>query len=1635
MTPNDVIVLLTMRAIRLANSKFYSESHRAPARRPVLIIVGSSYKSGGYNDPTQAAGEFREDGGTIITIGSAKALLKAVLYLQGDKAMLQTEGLRRAELILCTDDRSAKQRLLASCKRMLTRNLNKIDTLITRFKNEQLENVKWEEEEISPCFATNSRRRLEEGLGALEAYISKIETLLHDYTSLMEETEAPSEKESKDFEDYSAKAELILGNAMDYTVLLQARLRALKGDILAQHHSVGSRPEPADQRILLEQLQVITEQLQMKGEYVDSQWFVKQVLTKFTVDVQRKVLERKQISRGDRILDMETLYRLLDEVIANEETVALYTKKAVQPSESRSERKPKLLVLNSRVSCMYCAGDHKSSAQQEPRNSKGVVANAGKRVPGLAATKKVNHFVEEKLDQEETSVLELQSSQESLNAQERRTSKVLLEVWDNEGKPLTLTLLTSEVLTRACSPPPLLEEDLEFISSSGIEVNLKQNGANPTVPQVLLGCDQLWPLMCEREQHIQLPSGLHIVATRLGHLLSGQIQSTRQSQQKQRKNPIEDWEAVSSVSTQRFPFNVIKRIVARVIRFIRILAMRVSQRHRTPMKLSVIFCELAPNTTLAERSEASESRYHFRPRRPVNYREADVSHSYVGSLMITTMVALSMVSSNVAADKDTTHFPNSSTHFVRCLQGGVELFSPDQVPYEVCAEDFCTAIWNPRVEEKVKFPAAVALQEHTVQWKFLQGSSITVIETICPPAPFCENVDCTFCAALLFNPDCWPMGAIMVATLMSYFLITGCYVFLYVPVIMGRPFRILSCGLISIVRGIIKGFIRLFNRKGDGWAGKGKTDISLLLAILGLIITPTIECCQLVNVFPHQSEVCRESQGKQGCAIQLSEVLKINPFKREACLELMRNGTAVHRIRVSWMNLRLICERETELFTRDTVTHIDASRQRTNSFVVDVKPNIPIKLDAITLTLSSVTIPPIPLLSTRFISDGTSMALWNPSTIPPLQCDSEVAAQDLSCDVVEDCACYPAETKANCRCKNVNISEWFQKVENHLPIILPALSFRRNNKELQALVSTMTTAEIILNIQDQLQTRLSVQEMLCTGDSREISDFHWPDFLHIAGVFWQWYKTLLLSVGLLCALLASTYLYISTCGLRCLWLAIRSTARSMTSEAEGDMTPMALLYGNGYPTEDQLETDLMNVLQAFHQQIDVAATLTLQWNHVCQYGSFSDIPVHQVIQVGAYLRNAMVTKEKLLRLGTRYLLSDLLYDRTWLENRLPYDVRGTEVMLMMDRQAISLSKSIAEMELWMRETEQRAIANGNESLLTRASVIEIVQEELRRRESNNDSNATLKELKEKLRRQEIEMVQLIEKIDAMEQAQQPADVPKRKLIVEEEDGSKVLQVQVDNNTEEGALNQDSLEETDDCEYFLRMLQEVADGSPSPPPPSENTLPNENTPTKKTKHNDEKDSEEEEALRWKLERMLNDIKYYPSRRLGEWSYGIDPWIRCAFCDAVAKHFSDSCPHVSRGKDRLRILQRKGLCTHCLQFCTNSYECRSHSRPCWYCQKIKGNSFWEMLPSDEDGFQLENVKWEEEEISPCFATNSRRRLEEGLGALEAYISKIETLLHDYTSLMEETEAPSEKESKDFEDYSAKAELILEIDQGQF
>ncbi|VDM58744.1 unnamed protein product [Angiostrongylus costaricensis] len=312
----------------------------------------------------------------------------------------------------------------------------------------------------------------------------------------------------------------------------------------------------------------------------------------------------------------------------------------------------------------------------------------------------------------------------------------------------------------------------------------------------------------------------------------------------------------------------------------------------------------------------------------------------------------------------------------------------------------------------------------------------------------------------------------------------------------------------------------------------------------------------------------------QFCDVQLSEVLKINPFTREACFKLLNDETSLHEIRIKWKSLTLTCEPETDLFTRDTAHHVIDSKRCPHtgsckgekcaginatslipklaignkypgitacvescrgpgcdcfywssgclfyriylfptsstiyeifhcnrwkeaakveityfnqSHVTQIRPNIPFKHQFFTLTLSSITVPPIPKLNTLFISDGKRTAIWNSHITPPLRCANQAAAENLNCSMESDCTCYPAETQANCRCEDVKIASWFNNVQNRLPIILPSISFQQNQEgEITAKVLSMRTAEVILNIQNKLETNIVVDKDIRTVDDTVI---------------------------------------------------------------------------------------------------------------------------------------------------------------------------------------------------------------------------------------------------------------------------------------------------------------------------------------------------------------------------------------------------------------------------------------------------------------------------------------------------------------------------------------------------------------------
>ncbi|VDL81193.1 unnamed protein product [Nippostrongylus brasiliensis] len=109
---------------------------------------------------------------------------------------------------------------------------------------------------------------------------------------------------------------------------------------------------------------------------------------------------------------------------------------------------------------------------------------------------------------------------------EVQTRRVPLKVWDNNGCPYQLQLLTHTTLTKSLRTPSLQEADLTFIKDNGLNVNVGR--ARKVKPQILLGSDQLWQLMSTDSTSVRLPSGLYLLPTRLGHLVTGQLLVRRQ---------------------------------------------------------------------------------------------------------------------------------------------------------------------------------------------------------------------------------------------------------------------------------------------------------------------------------------------------------------------------------------------------------------------------------------------------------------------------------------------------------------------------------------------------------------------------------------------------------------------------------------------------------------------------------------------------------------------------------------------------------------------------------------------------------------------------------------------------------------------------------------------------------------------------------------------------------------------------------------------------------------------------------------------------------------------------------------------------------------------------------------------------
>ncbi|KAK5973797.1 hypothetical protein GCK32_014252 [Trichostrongylus colubriformis] len=138
------------------------------------------------------------------------------------------------------------------------------------------------------------------------------------------------------------------------------------------------------------------------------------------------------------------------------------------------------------------------------------------------------------------------------------------------------------------------------------------------------------------------------------------------------------------------------------------------------------------------------------------------------------------------------------------------------------------------------------------------------------------------------------------------------------------------------------------------------------------------------------------------------------------------------------------------------------------------------------ITLTTLTLPPTPILSSTFISDGRNFAIWNQILAPHLRCDSEESAKSLNCTATTSCNCDPAENKMKCLCQDVNITDIFTKdIGSRFPIRRPWITFTANtSKGVTAHIPSLVAAEVFV----QLRERFERTEKIVTNEKCTITD-------------------------------------------------------------------------------------------------------------------------------------------------------------------------------------------------------------------------------------------------------------------------------------------------------------------------------------------------------------------------------------------------------------------------------------------------------------------------------------------------------------------------------------------------------------------
>ncbi|VDP62457.1 unnamed protein product [Heligmosomoides polygyrus] len=248
-------------------------------------------------------------------------------------------------------------------------------------------------------------------------------------------------------------------------------------------------------------------------------------------------------------------------------------------------------------------------------------------------------------------------------------------------------------------------------------------------------------------------------------------------------------------------------------------------------------------------------------------------------------------------------------------------------------------------------------------------------------------------------------------------------------------------------------------------------------------------------------------------------------------------------------------------------------------------------------------------------------------------------------------------------------------------------------------------------------------------------------------------------------------------------------------------------------TASGFENDLEMTLHALHQQADVAATLRSDWQHLRRDEVFLlEAPGEQVLLLNRCLRTGELTKEKMIKLATRYLLTERMFEQqvengklnsthlhTWYNKPHKFNVKSDYVFQFAYDNLSQLKELINELE---RE-KRRAERDFHRSKTTYyheqegRQLLHILRNDMSKDEQRFQNE--IGQLRNKLKDQELELKRMQDTINSLKEQTTPNI---------SNNGIEVT-VNLSKKTDRTAIVESPMPDlVSDDEYFDRMLDEV-----------------------------------------------------------------------------------------------------------------------------------------------------------------------------------------------------------------------------------